>query len=149
MKKICIMKLKHLFSVLCLLMSLALYSQQTSITINVSNIRNSKGTIKWAVFKDATKFNSKSGYADAGSTVAKKGSILIKTKNIPDGIYAISVYHDENNNSDVDFHFLGMPVEGFGFSQNPRIYFGAPKFKECSFTKKGTTVQNIKMKYYL
>ncbi|MDD2635553.1 MAG: DUF2141 domain-containing protein [Bacteroidales bacterium] len=143
------MKLKYLFAVLCLLMSVSMFSQQTSITINVNNIRNSKGTIKWAVFKDGSKFNSKSGYADAGSTVAEKGSTLIKTKNIPDGTYAISVFHDENNNSDVDFSFIGMPVEGFGFSQNPRIYFGPPKYKECTFTKKGNTTQNIKMKYYL
>ncbi|MDD4148996.1 MAG: DUF2141 domain-containing protein [Bacteroidales bacterium] len=143
------MKLKSVFTVFCLFVSFAIFSQQTSISINVSNIRNTKGTVKWAVFKDASKFNSKDGYADAGSVTAKKGNVVINTKNIPDGTYAISVYHDENNNSDVDFSFLGLPVEGFGFSQNPRIYFGPPKYKECTFTKKGNTVQNVKMKYYL
>jgi len=143
------MKLKSVFTVLYFFVSIAIFSQQTSISINVSNIRNSKGTVKWAVFKDASKFNSKEGYADAGSVVSKKGDVVINTKNIPDGTYAISVYHDENNNSDVDFNFLGLPVEGFGFSQNPRIYFGPPKYTECTFTKKGNTVQNIKMKYYL
>lgn len=143
------MKTKSFYTLVFLIFAVSLIAQETSLKISVNNIRNSKGTVKWAVYKDAAHFNSNSGFADAGSVSAKKGTVTINTKNIPDGSYAISVYHDENNNSDVDFNFLGLPVEGFGFSQNPTLYFGPPKYKECVFTKKGNSVQNVKMKYYL
>jgi len=119
------------------------------LEITVTNIRNSTGTIKWAVFKNETQFNKYDEYVDAGYVKAKQGSITITTKNLPDGNYAISVYHDENNNSEIDFNFLGLPTEGFGFSNNPVIYFGPPSFRECCFDKNRKKNVSIKVKYYL
>lgn len=136
---------------LCLLSFIQLiFAQSSTITININSIRNSKGTVKWAVYNKEANFNStEAGFIDAGEVKAKEGTVTVRTKPLPDGTYAISVFHDENNNSDVDFNFLGLPVEGFGFSQNPIIYFGPPKFKECTFVKKGNNTQSVKMKYYL
>jgi uncharacterized protein (DUF2141 family) len=119
------------------------------LEITVTNIRNSTGTIKWAVFKNETQFKKYDDYVDAGYVNAKQGNVIITTKNIPDGNYAISVYHDENNNSEIDFNFLGLPTEGFGFSNNPVIYFGPPSFRECCFDKSGKKNVSIKVKYYL
>ncbi|HOZ30196.1 MAG TPA: DUF2141 domain-containing protein [Bacteroidales bacterium] len=125
------------------------YSQSPQIEITITNIRNSQGTIKWAVFKNETQFKTYTTYVDAGYIQAKEGSLIIKTKEIPDGNYAVSVYHDENNNSKIDFNFLGLPMEGFGFSNNPTIYFGLPAYTECVFEKKGKSNKSIKVKYYL
>lgn len=143
--------MKRLFALLFFISVLfSLTSQNSEITISINSIRNSKGTVKWAVYNNEANFNStKVGFSDAGFVSSKEGTVTIKTKHLPDGTYAISVFHDENNNSDVDFSFFGLPVEGFGFSQNPRIYFGPPKFNQCTFVKKGNTTQNVKMKYYL
>lgn len=141
---------KSLMLILFAGLFISLVAQNSEITISVNSIRNAKGTVKWAVYNNEANFNSTvAGFSDAGSISSNKGTVTIKTKALPDGTYAISVFHDENNNSDVDFSFFGLPVEGFGFSQNPRIYFGPPKFKQCTFVKKGKTTQNVKMKYYL
>jgi uncharacterized protein (DUF2141 family) len=140
-----------LFLAICLL-GFAQYclAQTTTITININSIRNSKGTVKWAVYNKESNFiSTEAGFADAGETKAKEGSVTVKTKPPPDGTYAISIFHDENNNSEIDFNFFGLPIEGFGFSQNPTLYFGPPKFKECTFVKKGNNTQSVKMKYYL
>ena len=48
------------------------------------------------------------------------------------GTYAISAMHDENGNGRLDT-FLGIPREGFGFSRNPRIGFGPPRFDQVRF----------------
>ncbi len=125
------------------------FCQNSALEITVTNIRNSTGTIKWAVFKNETQFKKYDDYVDAGYVNAKQGNVIITTKNIPDGNYAISVYHDENNNSEIDFNFLGLPTEGFGFSNNPVIYFGPPSFRECCFDKSGKKNVSIKVKYYL
>lgn len=65
------------------------------------------------------------------------------------GQYAISLIHDENGNGKLDTRLM-MPREGFGFSRNPKISFGPPKFTAASFTVGAASLsQTIKMKYML
>ena len=64
------------------------------------------------------------------------------------GTYAIALVHDENANNKMDMR-LFLPREGFGFSRNPAIGMGAPKFSSASFKVSGETDQTIKMKYML
>lgn len=45
------------------------------------------------------------------------------------GTYAVAVFHDENNNHHLDTNFLGLPTEGYGFSNNAAISLGPPKFE--------------------
>lgn len=45
------------------------------------------------------------------------------------GSYGLALYHDANGNGKIDRNGLGIPKEGFGFSNNPRILFSAPKLK--------------------
>ncbi len=52
---------------------------------------------------------------------------------LPYGNYAISSYHDENNNNKYDLNFLGIPVEDYGFSNNARGNFAAPKYEDALF----------------
>ena len=65
------------------------------------------------------------------------------------GDYAVAVIHDENSNDKLDT-FAGIPREGFGFSRNPPIRFGAPRFAAARFA---LTVmpkqQQIRMRYIL
>jgi uncharacterized protein (DUF2141 family) len=48
-------------------------------------------------------------------------------------VYASAVLHDENQNSKMDFNFLGMPLEGYGFSNDAGALFGPPSFAAASF----------------
>ena len=61
--------------------------------------------------------------------------------------YAVAVIHDANSNKKLDT-MMGIPREGFGFSRNPTITFGPPKFTSASFPLDGTK-QQVKMKYML
>ena len=57
--------------------------------------------------------------------------------------------HDENSNAKLDT-FAGIPKEGFGFSRNPPIRFGAPRFAAARFTMSGgAETQQIRMRYIL
>lgn len=64
------------------------------------------------------------------------------------GTYAIAVVHDENSNNKMD-KALFLPKEGFGFSRNPTITTGPPKFRSASFMVDGPQSQRIKMRYML
>lgn len=49
------------------------------------------------------------------------------------GTYAVTVYHDENDNQKFDKNWLSMPREAWGVSNNARPRLRAPRFDEASF----------------
>ncbi len=74
---------------------------------------------------------------------------LVHFDGLPHGRYAIAVIHDANNNARLDT-VLGIPREGFGFSRNPVITFGPPRFKAAQFEIDTDTVsQTVAMRYFL
>lgn len=68
---------------------------------------------------------------------------------LPPGDYALAIIHDENSNKKLDT-FMGIPREGFGFSRNPPIRFGPPRFTAAEF-KLGAdgATQSVTMRYLL
>jgi uncharacterized protein (DUF2141 family) len=74
---------------------------------------------------------------------------LIGVSAINPGSYALSAIHDENRNGRLDT-FLGIPREGFGFSRNPVIRFGPPRFTQVRFDAvSGLSRQSVRMQYLL
>ena len=63
--------------------------------------------------------------------------------------YAVALFHDENNNGHFDTTLLGLPAKGYGFSNNPTLYFGPPDLSRVRFaTHPGDNPVAIQMKYY-
>lgn len=53
------------------------------------------------------------------------------------GQYIVYVYHDINDNEMLETNGLfGKPSEPYGFSNNPSVFFGPPKFRKCIFELK-------------
>ena len=68
---------------------------------------------------------------------------------MPAGSYAIALFHDENGNGRVDTRF-GIPTEGVGFSNNPRLWFGPPSFAAARFAVTDQPrAETVKMRYFL
>jgi uncharacterized protein (DUF2141 family) len=120
-----------------------------TLRVELENLRNEEGSIRYLVF------DKEEGYPDKNELAVKEGSLeVIKAKegivieNLPEGEYSFSIIHDENNNNRLDTNFLGIPKEGFGFSNNPTVIFGAPSFSKCKFDLKSDSKITIKMKYF-
>ncbi len=74
---------------------------------------------------------------------------LLRFNDLPSGDYAIALIHDENSNNKLDT-FMGIPREGFGFSRNPAIRFGPPKFDSAQFrVTAGAIDEEVHVKYLL
>ena len=78
---------------------------------------------------------------------ANASEIKYVFKDIPHGKYAISLFHDKNENGECDRNFVGFPTEGYGFSDNFRPRIGPPKFKDTKFTLYGEMSITIYMIY--
>lgn len=69
--------------------------------------------------------------------------------NIAPGTYAISLIHDENSNGRMDMR-LFIPREGFGFSRNPAIGMGPPRFASAAFSVGAAPAsQPVRVRYML
>jgi uncharacterized protein (DUF2141 family) len=107
------------------------------LTINVTGARNAKGKIGVALFQDAKGFPEDSANAMRQQNVdidAKSLSARVTFRDVPQGVYAVSVRHDENSNGKLDKNFVGIPKEGYGASNNPAKKRRAPQFDEAKFS---------------
>jgi uncharacterized protein (DUF2141 family) len=106
----------------------------SDITVEVTNLLNKNGKVAIGLFNKNDDTFSKLEKAYKGIHLGINGSKVIYTfKDIPNGTYAISVMHDENDNKKLDKNFFGIPKEGFGFSNNIRPSFRGANFEESKF----------------
>lgn len=69
-------------------------------------------------------------------------------EDIPPGTYALVVIHDENMNGKLDRNVLGIPTEGYGFSNDPKSVFHAPSFSAASFSYNGEDLElTVRLRY--
>lgn len=95
-------------------------------------------------------FDSAEGFEDFDGPIRSErfpaeGQHILRLPGIPAGDYALLVYHDENNNAQLDVNFIGIPREPIGFSNayRPR---GAPTFRNARFTFDPATAPPVEMK---
>ena len=120
-----------------------------TIKITVEKVRNSKGLITAVLYADNPKTFLKNGARlDRTRVTAHQGETVLCLHAPSAGRYSVALYHDENSNKELDQDFLGIPTEGYGFSNNPGFRFGAPDQDETLFTIDGAPVKlKISMLY--
>ncbi len=120
-----------------------------TLDVRLTDLRSTKGMIRLCLTADPKNFP---GCIDDRNAVTRNFPAEdrgIRIAGIGRGDYAVSVIHDENNNAKLDT-FAGIPREGFGFSRNPAIGFGPPKFSAAEFPLTGdATMQQVRIRYLL
>lgn len=118
----------------------------STLTVNVSGLRNTNGTLIACVFRDKSGFPTcqKSTTAIKQSQRISGTSMTLRFNGIAPGTYAVSVQHDEDANGKLKTNFIGMPKEGVGISNNPG---GRPGWTKSLVQMNGPTTIAIKMKY--
>lgn len=112
-------------------------SPTSTLTVDVNGARNTKGKIGVLLFQGSEGFPSEPSKAVRQQRInINTGSLSAEVtfKDLPDGTYAVSVLHDENDNGKMDKNFMGIPKEGYGASNNPRKRMGPPGFDEAKFS---------------
>jgi uncharacterized protein (DUF2141 family) len=109
-----------------------------TLTINLTNFRNNMGHVGLTIFKGEEGFPKSPGKAlrSLYIQITNNKSVAV-LDNLPAGEYAISVYHDENDNKKMDTNFWGIPKEGVGASNNARGHLGPPRYNDAKFLFNG------------
>ena len=112
------------------------------LSITVKDVHNSTGTVYLVVY-DETNFGKPQLAKVKQKAPAAKGDITIVFHDLPAGRYAVSSYQDENGNGKLDTNSLGVPTEGFGFSNDAQPAGGPPKFNQAAFDFDGKANKSI------
>ncbi|WP_204346072.1 DUF2141 domain-containing protein [Psychroserpens algicola] len=108
------------------------------VTVKINNLSSNTGKVFVSIYNTETSFLSK-GYKGTKSLI-ENNSCEVTFKNIPAGVYAISFFHDENENNKMDSNFLGIPKEDYGCSNNARGFMGPPKWDDAKFEVKNESI---------
>lgn len=142
------MKLLSIAAIPMLFLSQAASAED--LVVQLESLRSTKGSIILCVWNSASAFPD----CDKGKPIARQsvaattaGTTPVVFRDIAPGAIAISAFHDENGNGRFDANFIGLPLEGVGLSNNPKMGFGPPKYRSAVITPRPGTVVRIKMAY--
>lgn len=107
---------------------------EPELQVEFSNLCEAKGSLYVAVYDRADAFlQTERVRSQKIVPITQKGSLKLSLGNLPAGKYSLSCFHDINGNGKLDTNWMGIPSEPYGFSNNARPQFRAPKWAEAAF----------------
>ncbi len=137
--------MKH-FPFLCafLLITFSLSAQEISypegeqrmstFELKIEGIDKVEGEIRIALFDSEKEYDKKENPLYAVVLPVDGETLTWSQDSLFFGEYAIAVYHDKNENGELDSNLLGIPKEAYGFSNNARGRFGPASWKDAHFS---------------
>jgi uncharacterized protein (DUF2141 family) len=116
---------------------------QYQLELKVTGVTSSEGNIAAALYTDSDSFLEFDKVFKSEAQKAYKGTTVMFFSGLPEGEYAVAIFHDSNGNGKLDTNWLGIPKEKVAFSKAKMKTFGPPNFGECAFTLDKDTEINI------
>jgi len=127
-------KLKILLSLFCVLSFIPMTSfGQFTLTIEIIGLKNNNGQVLLELI------NEKGEKITGISQNIADNKCIVVIKNLKPGKFAFKYFHDLNKNEKLDTNWIGIPKEGYGFSNNAKGKFGPPSFEKTIFVIKENT----------
>ncbi|HMQ07027.1 MAG TPA: DUF2141 domain-containing protein [Saprospiraceae bacterium] len=130
---------------LVLLLMVKIQAQWT-LSVELEDIKHETGKIFVAIYDNSLSFRNENLVIRDTILPINKFTGRILFNNMPSGEYAVTLFHDVNDNGKLDTNILGIPKEPYGFSNNPAIRMKAPNFEKCKFTMNSDLLISIIMK---
>ena len=120
-------------------------AETASLTISLTGIETPSGTIRIGLFAGQEDYEGGPGLT--GAAVPVEGETASVTlEGLAPGAYGIKLFHDVNDNGEMDTNPFGMPVEPYAVSNNAPAHFGPAKWDAASFELSvGENTQDIQI----
>lgn len=139
--------MKTLITFLCILITQHFFAQEAktiTITVVIENLKTDEGSVLASLYSEKTFLKSNPEYTAKSLIVDGKASLVFE--DVPEGIYGITAFHDENGNQQMDFEPTGMPTENYGISNNKFNPYEPPVWSDARFETVGETMDlNIRL----
>jgi uncharacterized protein (DUF2141 family) len=104
------------------------------LRVTVDGLRSDNGHVNFGLYDQPDKFPGRAGVIEGGRAKIEGGRAVFVFRDLKPGRYAVSVFHDENDNGKFDRSLIGLPLEGYGFSNNAKVTLTTPPFDEAAVT---------------
>ena len=120
------------------------------LLIKLDNIRNNNGVIYVFLYSYENQYpHEPFTYYKVSKSSVKNGKLTVRVEDVRfKNKYAITLIDDENDNEDLD-RFLGLPTEGFGFSNNIHPLFSLPDYEDLIFSFTTEKTIQIQVQYFI
>jgi uncharacterized protein (DUF2141 family) len=122
----------------------SLAQDKHTITLNFEGMKSDKGSLFIALYNTEDSFLKKPIKGTIVKIVDKKATVILK--DIPASVYAVSAFHDVNNNKKMDTNFFGIPKEPTGMSNDAKGFMGPPKYVDAKFEVSKNRILTINVK---
>ena len=104
----------------------------SDLTINIEGIKDAGGTINLGLFDEAT-YNG-DGAVNGANLIVEGDAVTVTFDGLEPGEYAVRLFHDVNDDGEMNTNPFGMPTEPYAFSNDARGRFGPAKWEAAKFT---------------
>jgi len=118
-----------------------------NIEVVITGIRSTQGQIIIGIFKDDKSFREEKPFMSKNFKKSEISNREMTVKfSLDPGTYGFSLLDDENNDEKMNYSFIGIPKEGFGFSDYYHTGLKRPKFDVFKFVLNKNQNKRILMK---
>jgi len=130
--------MQTIITTLALIFTSIVLQAQNTVTVTMTDFDNDKGTALVGLYDSEENFLERE-FMSRKSKIENETATVTFT-DVPDGVYAVSCFHDEDDNEKLNMFMGMMPTEDYGTSNNAPANFGPPKWKDAKFDiKNGET----------
>jgi uncharacterized protein (DUF2141 family) len=117
--------------------------------VDVEGVRSAAGLVAVTLYADdSSRFLAKRGSLYVGRVPAKAATTRVCIYLPAAGTYALAAYHDADADRKYDRTAIGLPDEGYGFSNNPAVILGMPAFSSVRLAVPRTDMSTrIRLRY--
>lgn len=124
-------------------------SGASSLVVVVDKVEGKDGHIRCAIFDAPEGFPGPSPIRNGNVVVTPTAGAKCEFPGLAKGTYAVTVYHDANDNGVIDTNVFGAPTEGYGATNNNLPSMSAPTFADSAVAlKEGQAVtSSVTLRY--
>ncbi|HHB78152.1 MAG TPA: DUF2141 domain-containing protein [Saprospiraceae bacterium] len=113
-----------------------------SIEATITGLRSNDGVILISLQN-----NQKEIVKRKKATIQNKQAV-VQFDGLQPGTYALKYIHDENNDGKLNFGFMHIPSEGYGYANNARGSMGPPAFEKTTFPLQSNLKMTLSTMYH-
>ena len=119
--------------------SLALEASAVDLEVRIEGLRSAEGDVRIALHREIEdgEFPAENSVVGATMRPAASGTVRAVFADVAPGAYAVAAFHDADGDGELNRNIVGMPTEGYGFSNGAVGFFGPPSFADAAVTVAG------------
>ena len=137
--------MKKLWNAAVIAIELVQPVQAADLDVLVENITEHRGTLYWSMYDSEADYKADDNPVISAKSRVTGNTVRVTIHDLPEGQYAVKLFHDANGNGEMDANMLGIPKEGYGFSNNAGK-FGPASFKDAGVQVDDDTQINIRLR---